>query len=81
MNNLDDHDFASYLATETGKRLVELRNSLVERGVYGWDLKDAGDAMAQEFLMSQLREFRPDDAVLSEEALDNSKRLSAIEFG
>ncbi len=77
MNNLDDHDFASYLATETGKRLVELRNSLVERGVWGWDLKDAGDAMAQEFLMSQLREFRPDDAVLSEEALDNSKRLSA----
>ena len=77
MNNLNDHDFATYLATETGKRLVELRNSLVERGVWGWDLKDAGDAMAQEFLMSQLREFRPDDAVLSEEALDTSKRLKA----
>ena len=77
MNHLDDHEFAKYLATETGKRLVELRNSLVSRGVSGWDLKDAGDAMAQEFLMSQLREFRPDDAVLSEEALDNSKRLTA----
>ena len=77
MNNLNDHEFATYLATETGKRLVELRDSLVERGVWGWDLKDAGDAMAQEFLMSQLREFRPDDAVLSEEALDTSKRLKA----
>ncbi|MDA0286351.1 MAG: 3'(2'),5'-bisphosphate nucleotidase CysQ [Actinobacteria bacterium] len=77
MNNLNDHEFATYLATETGKRLVELRNSLVERGVWGWDLKDAGDAMAQDFLMSQLREFRPDDAVLSEEALDTSKRLKA----
>ena len=77
MNNLNDHDFATYLATETGKRLVELRNSLVERGVWGWDLKDAGDEMAQEFLMSLLREFRPDDAVLSEEALDTSKRLKA----
>ena len=77
MNNLDDHEFATYLATETGKRLVELRASLVEQGVWGWDLKDAGDAMAQEYLMAQLREFRPDDAVLSEEALDTSKRLSA----
>ena len=33
--------------------------------------------MAQKFLMSQLREFRPDDAVLSEEALDSSRRLTA----
>jgi 3'(2'), 5'-bisphosphate nucleotidase len=72
-----DHEFATYLATQTGKHLVELRNDLVARGLYGWDLKDAGDAMAQEFLMSQLREFRPDDAVLSEEALDTAKRLSA----
>ena len=72
-----DHEFATYLATQTGKLLVELRNDLVARGFYGWDLKDAGDAMAQEFLMSQLREFRPDDAVLSEEALDTAKRLSA----
>ena len=77
MNNLDDHEFAAYLATETGKRLVELRDLLVARGAWGWDLKDAGDAMAQKFLMSQLREFRPDDAVLSEEALDSSRRLTA----
>ena len=77
MNNLDDHEFATYLATETGKKLVELRTLLVDKGVWGWDLKDAGDAMAQEFLMSQLREFRPDDAVLSEEAVDTTKRLNA----
>ena len=77
MINLDDAALAAHLATETGKRLVELRNELIERGVYGWDLKDAGDAMAQEYLMSQLREFRPKDAVLSEEALDSSVRLSA----
>jgi 3'(2'), 5'-bisphosphate nucleotidase len=73
----DDAQFATYLATETGKRLVELRKELVSRGFYGWDLKDAGDAMAQEFLMSQLREHRPNDAVLSEEAVDNTARLSA----
>ena len=73
----DDAQFATYLATETGKRLVELRKELVSRGFYGWDLKDAGDAMAQEFLMSQLNEHRPNDAVLSEEAVDNTARLSA----
>ncbi|MFM8001555.1 MAG: inositol monophosphatase family protein, partial [Actinomycetota bacterium] len=28
-------------------------------------------------MMKQLREHRPDDAVLSEEALDNSRRLKA----
>ena len=77
MINLDDAALAAHLATETGKRLVELRNELIERGVYGWDLKDAGDAMAQEYLMSQLQEFRPKDAVLSEEALDSTVRLSA----
>lgn len=73
----EDAEFAAHLATETGKHLVELRTELVKRGVYGWDLKDAGDAMAQNFLMSQLREHRPNDAVLSEEATDTSARLSA----
>jgi len=51
LNNLNDHEFATHLATQTGKRLVELRAALVEQGVWGWDLKDAGDAMAQEYLM------------------------------
>ena len=77
MKQLDDASFAAELATQTGKLLVELREELIARGVSGWDLKDSGDALAQNFIMSQLREFRPDDAVLSEEALDNSKRLTA----
>lgn len=77
MSQVDDHEFATQLATQTGKHLVKLRKELVARGFYGWDLKDAGDAMAQEFLMSQLHEFRPNDAVLSEEALDSAKRLGA----
>jgi len=77
LTHLDDAEFAAHLATETGKRLVELRNELIQRGISSWDLKDAGDAMAQEFLMSQLHALRPNDAVLSEEALDNSTRLTA----
>ena len=75
-----DAEFATYLATETGKHLVALRNELVKRGFYGWDLKDAGDAMAQEFLMTQLREHRPNDAVLSEEATD-SRNTGGIREG
>jgi len=77
LNYSSDHEFANYLATETGRRLVELRNSLINRGIWGWGLKDAGDAMAQEFLMSELRAHRPTDAVLSEEALDSQTRLTA----
>ena len=77
MTHLDDAEFAAHLATETGKRLVELRNELVQRGISSWDLKDEGDAMAQEFLMSQLQALRPNDAILSEEALDNWARLTA----
>lgn len=77
MNLADDNEFAAFLATQTGKLLVELRDELVARNVTGWDLKDAGDALAQKFLMNQLREHRPNDAVLSEEALDNARRLAA----
>jgi len=77
LNLADDNEFAAFLATQTGKLLVELRDELVARNVTGWDLKDAGDALAQKFLMNQLREHRPNDAVLSEEALDNARRLAA----
>jgi len=77
LNLADDNEFAAFLATQTGKLLVELRDELVARNVTGWDLKDAGDALAQKFLMNQLREHRPNDAVLSEEALDNARRLTA----
>src|SRR3977135_3521991 len=38
---------------------------------------DAGDARAHEFLVEHLYKARPDDAVLSEEGLDNRLRLDA----
>jgi 3'(2'), 5'-bisphosphate nucleotidase len=50
-------------------------------GLEGRELKDAGDHAAHELLMKLLSTHRPDDAVLSEEALENSAdkaaRLSA----
>ena len=73
----DDHVLAEWLATVAGERLLEVR----AEGLEGRELKDAGDQAAHELLMKLLSTHRPDDAVLSEEALENTadkaKRLSA----
>ncbi len=75
----DDHRLAAELATETGALLV----ALLERHRLEFgnardrldDLRDAGDRLAHEFLAGALAEARPDDAVLSEEAPDDRRRL------
>lgn len=72
----DDHQLAAWTATAAGDLLVQVR----DQGLEGKELKDAGDQAAQQFLMAQLAELRPDDAVLSEESPDtfvNKGRLSA----
>ena len=62
-----DADFASRLAIQTGQLLVGLRAEMFAAGASYWDVKDAGDAVAQEFLAKELHAHRPHDAVLSEE--------------
>jgi 3'(2'), 5'-bisphosphate nucleotidase len=57
--------------------LVELRDELVSEGIHYWDLKDEGDVAGHRYIMSALTAARPDDVILSEEAADNRKRLSA----
>ncbi len=69
----DDHTFAAWAAEQAGARLLEVR----AEGLEGKELKDAGDAAAQELLARLLAEFRPDDNVLSEEARDDKSRLTA----
>ncbi len=64
----DDHVLASWLATVAGERLLEVRGE----GLEGKELKDAGDRAAHELLMKLIAEHRPDDAVLSEEALESA---------
>jgi 3'(2'), 5'-bisphosphate nucleotidase len=64
----DDHVLASWLATVAGERLLEVRGE----GLEGKELKDAGDVAAHELLMRLIAEHRPDDAVLSEEALESA---------
>jgi len=68
---VDDHALAAWLATTAGHRLLEVR----EGGLVGRELKDAGDQEAHELLVRLLAQHRPDDAVLSEEGMDDKARL------
>ena len=72
-----DQQLASRIATEAGVMLVNLRDELVAEGIHYWDLKDEGDVAGHRYIMSALTAARPDDVILSEEAADNRKRLSA----
>ena len=72
-----DQQLASRVATEAGAMLVELRDELVAVGTHYWDLKDEGDVAGHRYIMSALTAARPDDVILSEEAADNRRRLTA----
>jgi 3'(2'), 5'-bisphosphate nucleotidase len=69
----DDHALAAWLASTAGQRLLEVR----EGGLLGRELKDAGDRAAHELLVALLAQHRPADAVLSEEGLDDKRRLDS----
>ena len=69
---LNDHALAARLAEETGRLLLGLLND--PRGPRGWRLEMAGDRQAHEFLIGELQQHRPDDAVLSEEGRDDRRR-------
>ena len=71
----DDHRLAHDLATQTGERLLTLRAAGEHDDPSG--LRKAGDMLAHEYLMAELGQLRPQDAVLSEEGKDDKARLSA----
>lgn len=72
-----DHSHAVKLAELAGRRLLEVRRTLEERGMSGVAVKDAGDAASQEILAGALSKHFGNDAVLSEEAADDPARLTA----
>ena len=72
-----DAELASRLATQAGHVLLELRAEMFAAGASTWDVKDAGDALAQKFLAEELGVHRPDDAVLSEEGLSWAEHVRA----
>ena len=71
---LDDDSLAVAMAGAAGQLLLAVRSSSL---LGGRELGSAGDALSQAFLSRALRFHRPDDAVLSEEAVDEVSRLDA----
>jgi 3'(2'), 5'-bisphosphate nucleotidase len=63
------------VAAEAGTFLVQLRAEIGFSDFY--DLGDTGDRRANTLILDRLREHRPDDAVLSEEAADDLTRIGA----
>jgi 3'(2'), 5'-bisphosphate nucleotidase len=71
-----DAELATRLATQAGRGLVEVRARLVAEGTHPWQVMDAGDTTSQRFISDELRRLRPDDAVLSEEGLEDPRRYT-----
>lgn len=69
----DDHALAAQLAEDAGKVLLELRGNATP----GMNLRAEGDLRSNEYLLDQLAQHRPHDAVLSEESADDLARLDA----
>jgi 3'(2'), 5'-bisphosphate nucleotidase len=70
-----DHKVAARLATEAGQLLLAVREELADATAA--ERKAAGDKRSHDYLMEALARERPDDAVLSEEGVDDPVRLSA----
>ena len=75
MSGHNDHEVAARLATEAGQLLLAVRAELADATAA--ERKAAGDKRSHEYLMEALARERPDDAVLSEEGVDDPVRLSA----
>lgn len=72
-----DAAFAFRVAEAAGQALIATRADAVARGLQGAEIKDLGDSSAQALIAGMLAEERPGDAVLSEEAADDSDRLNS----
>jgi 3'(2'), 5'-bisphosphate nucleotidase len=62
------------LARQAGQRLLAIRAA---GDTSAQALRDSGDRLSHEYLAAELARLRPDDAVLSEEGIDDPRRLSA----
>ncbi|MGQ0559508.1 MAG: 3'(2'),5'-bisphosphate nucleotidase CysQ [Sphingosinicella sp.] len=69
---MTDAELAAMLAEEAGKLLIGLRTA---EGARGAVLGRHADREANDFILARLRQWRPDDAVLSEESPDHDIRL------
>ena len=69
---MTDEDLAAHLAAEAGRLLIEQRVSTLLEGAA---LGRVADQVANAFILTGLAEWRPGDAVLSEESFDDKARL------
>ena len=69
---MTDEELAAHLAEEAGRLLVEQRHSTLLEGAA---LGHVADKVANAFILTGLAEWRPDDAILSEESVDDRARL------
>lgn len=70
-----DAELAAEVAAEAGELLLAMREQIGYWDSY--DLGDAGDRRANTLILDRLRRDRPDDAVLSEEAVDDLSRVDS----
>jgi 3'(2'), 5'-bisphosphate nucleotidase len=71
---MTDEELAGRLAEGAGRLLMELRQS---RFLEGPALGIVADKVANAFILTTLREWRPNDPILSEESPDSAERLSS----
>ena len=72
-----DAELAARLAVDAGQLLVKVRDELTRAGAPAWQVMDSGDLASHRFIVKALAEARPDDAVLSEEGLEDPRRFDA----
>lgn len=72
---MNDHQLAARLASEAGELLVELREELSGQRLAPFAVGSRGDAAAHDFIANALHQHRPDDMLLSEESMDDRRRL------
>ena len=71
---MTDEELAAHLAQEAGRLLIEQRRSALLEGAA---LGHVADKVANAFILTGLAEWRPADAILSEESPDDPARLAA----
>ena len=74
MTHETDAQLATRLAVEAGHVLLKVREELA--GAASWRVMDMGDIASHQFLVDQLKLHRPDDAVMSEEGVDDPRRFT-----
>jgi 3'(2'), 5'-bisphosphate nucleotidase len=75
MSTETDAELAIRLAAEAGQLLTAVREELAARGAPSWQIMDTGDMTSHRYLADELAAARPDDAVLSEEGVEDPRRF------